>query len=111
MSSVRSQHGFTTIELLIAVMLMAVGIISFLSTFDVTRRVTTLAEMKEAASHTAQQHLERLRSLKYSRLALNATPSPQSSSDPTQPAYYVSGQTFAVDATNGQVSAALESWS
>ena len=38
----RSQAGFTTVELLIAMMIGSVGMISLIGTFDVSRRVTTL---------------------------------------------------------------------
>jgi Tfp pilus assembly protein PilV len=123
----RSQAGFTTVELLLAVLIGSVGVISLIGTFDVSRRVTTFSEMREAASHIAEQKAEELRALDYGELALNGSPSPGSSSDPDEPPYYLSGSTYrwnqksdapsghteplVIDATDGKVSAAAETWS
>ena len=72
----RSQAGFTTIELLLAVLISSVGVISLVGTFDVSRRVTTYSEMKEAASHVAEQKMEELRALDYGELALDGNACP-----------------------------------
>ena len=123
----RSESGFTTVELLLAILIGSVGVISLIGTFDVSRRVTSYSEMKEAAAHVAEQKMEELRALDYGELALNGSPSPGSSSDPKNPAYYVSGTSYrwnqkpdaptghteplVIDATDGEVAAAAESWS
>ena len=125
----RSQSGFTSIELLLAVLISSVGVISLIGTFDVSRRVTTYSEMKEAASHVAEQTMEELRALDYSELALNGAPVPTTSSDPNDAAYYVGGggttyrwnqsadapdghtEPLVIDAVDGQVPAAAEAWS
>jgi Tfp pilus assembly protein PilV len=126
-----SQAGFTTLELLIAVMVGAVGVISLVGTFDISRRLTSFAEMKEAASHVAEQKIEELRALPYGKLALTANPSPASSTDPKSPPYYLgtdatgaktyrwnqtsgapAGHTepLVIDAAVGAVPATVESW-
>jgi Tfp pilus assembly protein PilV len=123
----RSESGFTTIELLLAVMIGSVGVISLIGTFDVSRRVTSYSEMKEAAAHVAEQKMEEARALDYGELALNGSPTPASASDPDDPAYYLSGTSYRwnqrsdapeghtepliIDATDGKVAAAAESWS
>jgi hypothetical protein len=126
----RSQAGFTTIELLLAVMITSVGVVSLVGTLDISRRVTSFSEMKEAASHVAEQNMEELRALEYSEVALDGNASPSSSSDPRNPAYYLqSGGTkykwdqkagapashiaepLVIDATHGKVKAIAESWS
>ena len=122
-----SQAGFTTVELLLAVLIGSVGVISLIGTFDVSRRVTSYSEMKEAASHVAEQKAEELRALDYGELALNGSPAPASSSDADDPPYYLSGSSYRwnqksdapaghteplfIDATDGEVSATAESWS
>lgn len=127
----RSEAGFTTVELLLAVMIGAVGLISLVGTFDVSRRLTSHSEMKEAAAHVAQQKIEELRTADYGELALNGDPSPAGSTDSTNPAYYLStnaagakayrwnqksdapaGHTepLVIDAASGTVPAAAESW-
>ena len=85
----RSESGFTSVELLLAVLILSVGVISLIGTFDISRRVTSYSEMKEAASHVAEQTMEEMRALSYSELALTGTPVPVSSSDPNDAAYYV----------------------
>ena len=124
----RSESGFTTVELLLAVLIASVGVISLVGTFDISRRVTTYSEMKEAASHVAEQTIEEMRSLDYDELALTGTPVPVTSSDPNDAAYYVgsSGTTYrwnqksnapaghteplVIDAADGEVAAAAEAW-
>ena len=124
----RSESGFTTIELLLAVLISSVGVISLIGTFDVSRRVTSYSEMKEAASHVAEQTMEEMRALDYGELALNGAPVPSSSSDPDDGAYYVGGggttyrwnqksdapdghtEPLVIDAVDGTVAAAAETW-
>jgi Tfp pilus assembly protein PilV len=127
----RSEAGFTTIELLLAVVIGSVGIIALVGTFDISRRVTTYSEMKEAAAHIGEQKIEELRAVSYGELALNGDPTPASSTDSNNPAYYLganatgaktyrwnqksgaaAGHTepLVIDAAAGKVSAVAESW-
>src|SRR5215208_3643048 len=125
----RTESGFTTIEVLLAVMITSVGIISLVGTLDVLRRVTTFSEMKEAAAHVAEQKMEELRALDYGELALDGNVVPSSSGDENSPAYYLeSGGTkyrwdqkedapaghiaepLVIDATNGEVESTAEAW-
>jgi Tfp pilus assembly protein PilV len=125
----RAESGFTTIELLLAMMITSVGIVSLVGTLDVSRRVTTFSEMKEAASHVAEQKMEELHALDYSELALDCNVVPSSSGDSSNPAYYLeSGGTkyrwdqkenapagnvaepLVIDATDGQVESTAEAW-
>jgi type II secretory pathway pseudopilin PulG len=126
----RAESGFTSIELILAMMVAIVGVISLVGTLDVSRRVTTYSEMKEGASHVAEQAMEELRALEYGELALNGNVMPSSSSDPNNPAHYLQGggttylwdqeagaplghtaEPLVIDATDGQVPAIAESWS
>ena len=128
----KAQTGFTTIELLLAVMIGSVGLIALVGTFDVSRRVTSYSEMKEAASHVAEQNIEKLKAADYAELALNGDPTPASSTDSKNPAYYLgadasgaktyrwnqksnapAGHTepLVIDAAMGTVPAAAEAWS
>ena len=125
----RAQSGFTTIELLIAMMICSVGVVSVVGTLDVSRRVTTYSEMKEAASHVAEQKMEEMRTLDYGELALDGNVVPSSSSDPKNPAYYLEGggtsyvwdqrddapqshtaEPLVIDATEGKVESTAEAW-
>lgn len=127
----RAQAGFTSIELLLAMMIGAVGLMALVGTFDVSQRLASHSEMKEAAAHVGEQAMEELRALDYGELALNGNPSPSSSSDPKNPAHYVGGdgsgamtyrwdqrsdaptghtEPLVIDATKGTVPAAAEVW-
>src|SRR6185503_16179173 len=126
----RAESGFSTIEVLLAVMITSVGIVSLVGTLDISRRVTTFSEMKEAASHVAEQKIEEMRALDYAALALDGNVVPSSSGDMSNPAYYLqSGGTkykwdqntnapaghiaepLVIDATNGDVESTAEAWS
>jgi Tfp pilus assembly protein PilV len=126
----RSQSGFTTIELLLAMMVLSVGVISLVGTLDVSRRATSYSEMKEAASHMAEQQMEELRALEYAEAALDGNIVPSSSADPGNPAHYLEGggtmyrwdqkedapadhvaEPIVIDATNGKVESTAEAWS
>ena len=127
----RSQAGFTSVELLLAMMVGAVGLIALVGTFDVSQRLASHSEMKEAAAHVGEQAMEQMRSLDYGELALNGSPSPTGSSDENNPAYYLGsdgagGSTYrwdqrenapaghtepvVIDAENGKVAAAAQEW-
>src|SRR5688572_27156964 len=127
----RSQAGFTSVELLLAMMIGSVGMIALIGTFDVSQRLASHSEMKEAAAHAGEQAMEELRALDYGELALDGDPSPASSSDPKNPAYYLGadgagGKTYkwdqrsdapaghteplVIDATAGKVPAVAEEW-
>ena len=125
----RAESGFSTIEVLLAVMITSVGIVSLVGTLDVSRRVTTFSEMKEAASHVAEQKMEEIRALDYGELALDGNVVPSSSGDASNPAHYLeSGGTkyrwdqkenapashvaepLVIDATDGQVESTAEEW-
>ena len=129
MARARLQDGFTIIEILLAILISSVGVLSLVGTLDVSRRVTSFSEMKEAASHVAEQKMEELRALDYGELALEGNVVPSSSSDPHEPAHYLqSGGTsylwdqrddapashtaepLVIDATDGKVESVAEAW-
>ena len=126
----RAESGFTTIELILAMMVAIVGVVSLVGTLDVSRRVTTYSEMKEAAAHVAEQAMEEVRALEYGELALDGNVMPSSSADVNNPAYYLrnggtaylwdqkadapaghTAEPLVIDASGGEVPATAESWS
>ena len=121
----RSESGFTTVEMLLAVLISSDGVNSLIGTFDISRRVTSYSEMKEAASHVAEQTMEELRTVDYGELALNGGPSPSSGTDANDPPYYIGGgglsyrpdydsqntEPLVIDAIDGAVPGSAEAWS
>lgn len=84
----RDEHGFTLIELLMAVFIVAVALIALMSTLDTSRELVTDTEVHETVTHQAEREMERVLALPYDDVAL--TSAPATSSDPTDPRYYVS---------------------
>jgi len=62
--------GFTFVELLVALSLFAVGMLSVLEIFPVTRAFLTQSSQTTQASFLAQQELETIRSLPYADLTV-----------------------------------------
>ncbi len=117
------QAGFSLIELLIAITVLAIGILSMLMAFDVSRKLSLVSERSAAMAHVAQKEIERIEGVSYSQIGLTSTPG--TSTNPANPDYYVaagppatfawdrillSSETLAIDATGGTI-APTGSWS
>ena len=96
MRRTREQSGFTVIEVMIAalVILAALGIV--VTTAVKIRGLSTVGETKAAATKVAQQELDRLRSIGWERLQMDAAPTPTATSDPKDPLspYYLTSTTY-----------------
>jgi prepilin-type N-terminal cleavage/methylation domain-containing protein len=89
------EDGFTLFELLIAITVIAVGLIALVSSFDHSRDLVSTAEKTEAATHQAERELERILALPYASVAHTAAPA--NDPDPTSPAFYVTGGNYQWD--------------
>jgi prepilin-type N-terminal cleavage/methylation domain-containing protein len=83
----KGERGFTLTELMITVLLVAVGLTALTSTLDHSRDLVNLSDKIEAANHQAELEVERLLSLPYAAIALKSAPA--TSTDPRDPNYYV----------------------
>jgi prepilin-type N-terminal cleavage/methylation domain-containing protein len=92
--AIRAEQGFTLVEVLIAMVLMAVGISATLGVFGSSGRATVLSQQVDVASQKAQSEVDRLSKLGYAKLGLTSTPS--SSTNALDPNYRVSGTTLAI---------------
>jgi prepilin-type N-terminal cleavage/methylation domain-containing protein len=90
-----SEDGFTLFELLIAITVLAVGLMALVTSFDHSRDLVSTAEKTEVASHRAERELERILSLAYDEVAHSSTPA--SSPNSVDPAFYVSGGAYQYD--------------
>jgi Tfp pilus assembly protein PilV len=112
--------GFMIIELLVTILILAIGVLSLMSTFDSSRQLSSVGEKQNTLAQVAEQQLENVLSLPYSAIALNANPSCSTySNDPNNsPNANVSGcssgpftytwspghtESMIVDTTNGKV--------
>ncbi len=129
------QDGFTVIEVLVAALVLTVGIIALVGTFDPARRLGTNAEFRQVASAKAEQELDRIRSLPWNQIALSVQPTMNAGATKADPTYYISSscpvttapisnspcyqwdwnnagsrEVMDVDATNGDATANPQSW-
>ena len=89
------EDGFTLFELLMAITVLAVGLIALVTSFDHSRDLVSVAEKTEVASHRAERELERILSLPYAGVAHPSGPASSPSS--ADPAFYVSGTSYQYD--------------
>jgi prepilin-type N-terminal cleavage/methylation domain-containing protein len=89
------EDGFTLFELLMAITVLAVGLIALVSSFDHSRDLVSTAEKTGVASHRAERELERILSLSYPDVAHPSTP--EASLNSADPAFYVSGANYQYD--------------
>ena len=69
----RTEDGFTLVELIVAVVLLAVGIMGFLGTTTLLVRQTTDADLRTERVAARQSVIERLRALDYDSVADGST--------------------------------------
>lgn len=116
------QGGFTIIEVVLALVVLTVGILSTFTAFAASQKLSLVSERQASMVDVAQKEIERVEGIAYSQIGL--TSAPGTSTSPTNPDYYVragSPPTFEwdrtagsteqvdVDATNGTVTP-VQSW-
>src|ERR687896_1417166 len=89
------EDGFTLLELLVAITLLAVGLIALVTSFDHSRDLVSVAEKTEVASHRAEQELERILSMPYAGVGHATTPA--DSDDSADPASFITGSNYQYD--------------
>lgn len=118
------EDGFTLFELLIAMVVTAVGLLALVSSFDHSRDLVSVAEKTEVASHQAERQMERVLSLPYAQIAHRAAPA--HSDDTANPRFYVASGggtyqwdqgstgpqsgTLVVDSVNGSTLIDTQDW-
>jgi hypothetical protein len=88
-SHAAASDGIALIELLAAILVLAVGVLTTFAIFDASQRANRVSELHEAEVHLAQGELERVAGLPYSQVGLTAAPATSSSRN--NPGFYVSG--------------------
>jgi prepilin-type N-terminal cleavage/methylation domain-containing protein len=94
-STLAGEDGFTLFELLMAITVLAVGLVALVSSFDHSRNLVSVAEKTQVASHRAERELERILAMSYPSVAHPSTPA--SAPDQASPAFYVSGGNYQYD--------------
>lgn len=70
---VRSSNSFTLIELIIAIFILAVGIVGVLQAFPIGTQVASMSKMATVATQLAQQKMEEIISKPYTDISSEAT--------------------------------------
>ena len=83
------QDGFTVVEVLMAVLVLTVGMIAVIGAFDPARKLGTQAELRQVASAAAEQELQRVQSLPWSKVAMKSEPAVTGAAAPN-PTHYIS---------------------
>jgi prepilin-type N-terminal cleavage/methylation domain-containing protein len=108
------EDGFTIIELMAALSVLAIGFFTLASAMGLGLREVALGRQRQSATEIANARLEHLRNLAYDDVELSSQPT--HSTDPSNPDSYVSNdnasydvtgkgayEPLVVDTTNGQV--------
>ena len=129
MTSIRSclrrfgsgQSGMTLVEVLVSALVMTVGLLGIYQGLSSEQAGTTYAERSAVLSQAGEQALQAVEALNYTNIADSSAPVKTTSTDKTNPTYYLStcgantcyqwdpsnsanAETVAVDAVNGAVS-------
>jgi Tfp pilus assembly protein PilV len=95
----RAESGLTLAEVVMAALVLVLGALAVLGLVSATARNSFQAEQSQTVANRLQDELEKFRQLAdtadYDRIALNQAPT--ASSDPNDPAWRVSGSTYAVN--------------
>lgn len=100
-----ADDGFTLMELLVAVTILAVGLTAIIGSIDRSTQLTLGAQAREQMSAYGQRELERLRTIPYADLGLVSLPAASGSGlspddgeqgNPRSPNFYVNGTRFRV---------------
>jgi type II secretory pathway pseudopilin PulG len=92
MMRLRSEDGFTIVEVLIAAVLLVLAAAALMTTLAGARNATYRGEQSQVAADIAQREIEALRATPFAKLAM--TSAPVHSADPNDPRNRVSGGNF-----------------
>jgi Tfp pilus assembly protein PilV len=105
-SRLREESGLSLIEILIAMIVLVVGVLGMVSSFDTTRKLDLLSERRTSMAHRAQLEIERLQASStslttYEELAISTSNLATHSTVSTNPDYHVNEAGTEYEYTSG----------
>jgi len=88
----RDEEGFTLVELMGSLTLLAFGFIALATASSTGSRLLAQGKQRQAATEVASRQVEHIRNIPYDNVALSSTPA--HSADPDNPDYWVSGDGY-----------------
>jgi prepilin-type N-terminal cleavage/methylation domain-containing protein len=109
------EQGFTIIEVMVAVLVVAVALVGTLQAFISSDHGNLATQETQAVSTAAEQALEQLRAMSYTNLALSSfpiatgtgNPTGDTSGDPEDPDYWVSGTNLVIPNNFSQITSGV----
>jgi type IV pilus modification protein PilV len=83
------ESGFTLVEVLVAILIVAIGIVAVFGSLASSSHLTSRSQVQEAAVGFAEQQIEKLRQ-QYTFASLGMSATPSASANTSDPNYYVS---------------------
>ena len=119
-SRAAGEEGLTLVEVLVAALVMVIGLLGAFDTYNGSGRAIVSAERVASMTQVAEQELAAVEALPYANVADSSAPTKTTTTDTTNPTYYLSSctagtcyqwnpantasvETLDVDATNGKV--------
>ncbi len=119
-SRAAGEEGLTLVEVLVAALVMVIGLLGAFDTYNGSGRAIVSAERVASMTQVAQQELAAVEALPYANVADSSAPTKTTTTDTTNPTYYLSSctagtcyqwnpastasiETLDIDATHGKV--------
>jgi Tfp pilus assembly protein PilV len=97
------EEGFGLVEVMVSALILAVGLLGLLASFNASAHLTTTVQREQVATAQAEQAMEQLQGLSYTSQWLSSTPTSttdgnatgDASGNPTKPTFWVGSGTNA----------------
>lgn len=96
------------LEALMAVLVLTIGVVALVSSYDSSRHLVTSAERHDVAATRGEEEINRITSLAWASIALKTEPTVESGATTLNPSYYISKEGPCVG--NGPVSKPCYQW-
>jgi len=88
-SRLGAQDGMTLVEVLMALFVLCVGLLGYMTTLSTSRAAINAGERSAAMTQIGEQTLQSVESLPYASVADSAAPTKTTTTDKTNPTYYL----------------------